>query len=53
MVAPTAEDLCACVERICPWPCKLGVIAHGIIVLAALKVMVQYFRNRKARGSTK
>jgi hypothetical protein len=52
MVALTAEDVCACV-KVCPWPCKLGVIANAIIVLAAMKVTVQYFRNRKAGGSSK
>ena len=30
----------------CPWPCCLGIVANIIIVLAAIKFVVQYFRNR-------
>lgn len=42
----------------CPfWPCKLSGIASIIIVLAAIKyvvqIAVQYFRNRKRSGSNK
>lgn len=34
----------------CPWPCKLEIIANIIIVLAAIKVVVQYLQT-KASGS--
>lgn len=37
----------------CPWPCKLGIIANIIIVLAAIKAVFQYFQTHKASGSNK
>jgi hypothetical protein len=34
----------------CPiWPCMLNGIASSIIILAAIRFVVQYFRSGKAR----
>lgn len=41
----------------CPWPCGLWIIASVIIILAAIKNVVQwvvqFFQSRKAGGSNK
>lgn len=35
------------------WPCYLGVVADVIIILAAIKFVVQYLKSSKASGSNK
>ena len=41
----------------CPWPCGLWIIASIIIILAAIKSVVQwvvqYFQSRETGGSNK
>jgi hypothetical protein len=41
-----ALTLAEIIPERCHWPCYLGIIAIIIIVLAAVKAGVRYFRNR-------